>query len=130
MKRQCWVNEFILNATWLPESQAPLNIEQTETIADEDLLDAVLDGTFKPLAIPVTVTVPHGSEAKIRIDSFARGSLAIEIALDPSRPRGLRLEVGSGMDGVDRQFLDTLEEVCRRGGGFTMPGRLWNSRST
>lgn len=51
------------------------------------------------------------------------GMVEISVAFDPSRPRGVTLDV-SGAMGADLNS-DVLEEVCRRGGALSLPGRVW-----
>ena len=51
------------------------------------------------------------------------GLVEIRVAFDPGRARGVAVDVNGAM-GVDLR-LDALEEVCRRGGLFGLPGRVW-----
>lgn len=51
------------------------------------------------------------------------GQVEISVAFDPSRPRGIALNINGAM-GADLNS-DVLEEVCRRGGLLGLPGRVW-----
>lgn len=51
------------------------------------------------------------------------GLVEISVAHDPDQPRGVSVNVNGAM-GADLK-IDTLEEVCRRGGLLGLPGRVW-----
>lgn len=51
------------------------------------------------------------------------GVVEISVSLDESRPRGIAVDVQGAM-GLDMS-TDVLEEICRRGGTFGLPGRIW-----
>ena len=51
------------------------------------------------------------------------GLVEITVAFDPTRPKGIALNI-NGAIGADLN-VDTLEEVCRRGGLLGLPGRVW-----
>lgn len=51
------------------------------------------------------------------------GLVEITVAYDSSRPRGIALSINGAL-GADVN-VDTLEEVCRRGGLLGLPGRVW-----
>lgn len=51
------------------------------------------------------------------------GLVEMTVAFDVSRPRGIALNINGAM-GADLQG-DALEEVCRRGGLLSLPGRIW-----
>jgi hypothetical protein len=51
------------------------------------------------------------------------GLIEITVAHDSSRLRGITVSV-SGAMGADIN-MDTLEELCRRGGVLGLPGRIW-----
>jgi len=51
------------------------------------------------------------------------GLFEVSVSLDESRPRGIAVEVQGAM-GLDMSS-NTLEEICRRGGIFGLPGRIW-----
>lgn len=51
------------------------------------------------------------------------GQVEIAVTFDPSRPRGVALDINGAM-GAELN-TDVLEEVCRRGGILSLPGRIW-----
>lgn len=51
------------------------------------------------------------------------GLVQVSVSYDNSRPRGVGVNI-SGAMGADLN-VDALEEVCRRGGAFGLPGRVW-----
>ena len=51
------------------------------------------------------------------------GMFDISVEYDCARPRGVALAM-SGAFGADVD-IDSSEEVCRRGGLFGLPGRIW-----
>ena len=51
------------------------------------------------------------------------GLVEITVAYDSSRPRGIAVSINGAL-GADVN-VDTLEEVCRRGGLLGLPGRVW-----
>jgi len=55
------------------------------------------------------------------------GLVEISVSLNESRPRGFAVEVQGAM-GLDLS-ADVLEEICRRGGTFGLPGRIWANHS-
>jgi hypothetical protein len=55
------------------------------------------------------------------------GVVEISVGLDTARPRGLSVNV-SGVMSADLK-VEVLEEVCRRGGVFSLPGRVWANSS-
>ncbi len=105
---------------------------------------------MQPRSIPVNVYLPAHAPADALfggtdMDAFALGGagatrrarivmtaperppisglVEIGVTFDPGRPRGVAVDV-SGAMGVDLR-VDVLEEVCRRGGVFGLPGRVW-----
>lgn len=56
------------------------------------------------------------------------GVVHINVSYDLSRPAGVSVEVGGAMGA--ELHIEALEAVCRRGGLFGLPGRVWvKSRS-
>ena len=51
------------------------------------------------------------------------GLVETSVVYDPGRPRGISVGINGAM-GADLN-ADALEEVCRRGGLFGLPGRIW-----
>lgn len=51
------------------------------------------------------------------------GLVGITVAYDNTRPRGVAVSINGAM-GADLK-IDSLEEVCRRGGMLGLPGRVW-----
>lgn len=82
--------------------------------------DPIFDSGITAIAAP-----QHGT--RIVMTSPERppitGLVEISVSYDNSRPRGVAVNIG-GAIGVDLNS-DTLEEVCRRGGTFGLPGRVW-----
>jgi hypothetical protein len=107
------------------------------------MLKDVSSGTNIPQKIPINVSLnppiesdnlfgPSNLDAtprrpKIVMRSPERppitGLVEVSISLDESRPRGIAVEVQGAM-GLDTG-MDVLEEICRRGGTFGLPGRIW-----
>ena len=52
------------------------------------------------------------------------GLVEISVRMDLTKPKGVSVDV-SGALSADLN-ADTLEEVCRRGGALSLPGRVWN----
>jgi hypothetical protein len=52
------------------------------------------------------------------------GLVEISVRMDLTGPRGVSVDV-SGAFSADLN-TDVLEEVCRRGGTLSLPGRVWN----
>ena len=52
------------------------------------------------------------------------GLVEISVRMDLTKPRGVSVDV-SGALSADLN-ADVLEEVCRRGGALSLPGRVWN----
>lgn len=137
----------MLGCKWTAEglpSDTDVLSDDTEP-TEEDLL-AVLSGTNVPHKIPVNVFLLQSrfnaenmdgmsvvNDQRPRIFMLAperppiSGSVGINITYDESKPRGICVEVNGAM-GVDIK-VDLLEEVCRRGGTFGLPGRIWASAS-
>ncbi|KAK0504986.1 hypothetical protein EDD18DRAFT_320630 [Armillaria luteobubalina] len=147
VREQCWLNEILLGCKWTAEglpSETDVLSDDTEP-TEQDLL-AVLGGTNVPHKIPVNVfllqsrfnaenmdgiSVVNDQRPRIFMVAPERppisGSVGINITYDESKPRGICVEVNGAM-GVDIK-VDLLEEVCRRGGTFGLPGRIWASAS-
>lgn len=109
------------------------------------------EGTLNPRRIPVNVHLPsepvsdplfdsadlsslgvsgvqQSGRAKIVMSAPERppmsGLVEITVTFDPGRVRGVALDIRGAM-GADLR-LEALEEVCRRGGIFGLPGRVWS----
>ncbi|GJE95512.1 hypothetical protein PsYK624_116970 [Phanerochaete sordida] len=151
VKEQCWLNEILLGAQWVPEGINPepsASSEADKAEATEDELQAVLGGSITPSRIPVNVYLHNGvpvpmtdpfdpSEiaamsvpqrvTKVVMTAPERppisGLVGITVAYDNTRARGVAVAVNGAM-GADLR-LDALEEVCRRGGMLGLPGRVW-----
>lgn len=82
--------------------------------------DSIFDGGIAAIAAP-----QHGT--RIVMTSGERppitGAVEISVSYDSTRPRGVVVNI-VGAIGVDLN-PDTLEEICRRGGTFSLPGRVW-----
>jgi len=152
VREQCWLNETISGYQWIPEGliSGQQDEETDDTEATEDDLQAVLKGTFTPRRIPVNIYLPSPPSSDPLFDAADMGSMSlthhspahrarilmlsperppipgqveISVAFDPSRPRGIALNINGAM-GADLNS-DVLEEVCRRGGLLGLPGRVW-----
>lgn len=51
------------------------------------------------------------------------GLVEMCVSFDETKPRGISVELNGAM-GVDMK-LETMEEICRRGGALSLPGRIW-----
>lgn len=51
------------------------------------------------------------------------GLVETSVVYDPGRSRGIAVNINGAM-GADLD-AEVLEEVCRRGGLFGLPGRIW-----
>jgi len=154
VKEQCWLNETLNTCEWAPESSMHLTSTAEGEPATEDLLQALLNGTYTPNSIPIEIylppptnaafssadlsfSVPHGiarQPPKISMTLPERlpisGLVEIVVSYDLTRPKGVRVDVGGGLGmgiGVEGSGVDVeaLEEVCRRGGLFGLGGRVW-----
>jgi hypothetical protein len=159
VKEQSWLNEILSAIEWVPESfTKELSTLQgtAESPATEDMLQALLNGTYVPTKIPVEVylptptnhtfsttdlsfevsTAPSRHAPKIMMSLPERppisGFVEIIVSYDHTRSKGVKVEVGGGMgmiiegSGVD---VEKLEEVCRRGGVYGLAGRVWKASS-
>ena len=54
------------------------------------------------------------------------GMVETTVSFDETRPRGVSVDVRGGALRTDLR-MDILEEVCRRGGALSLPGRIWGS---
>ncbi|RDX52741.1 hypothetical protein OH76DRAFT_1400002 [Lentinus brumalis] len=150
VRAQCWLNEILTSCQWVPEglNMPVLGDDADDNEVTEDDLQAVLKGSIQPRSIPVNVKLPTppptdrdnlfadtdmddvvgpSRHAQIKMTTPERppisGLVDILVAFDPSRPRGVAVEI-SGAMGVDVN-VEVLEEVCRRGGLLGLPGRVW-----
>lgn len=101
-------------------------------------------GSVTPRKIPVNVFVPSHSgtpdaifdhpemsprarRTKIVMTSPERppisGLVEICVSADETRPCGISVELNGAMD-VDLR-VEVMEEICRRGGTLSLPGRVW-----
>ncbi|KDR75352.1 hypothetical protein GALMADRAFT_249398 [Galerina marginata CBS 339.88] len=147
VREQCWLNETLLGCRWTSDG---LKVEEglpDEPEATEEDLQALLLGNFIPRKIPVNVILPSAnttdnlfgptelgfssaSTPRITMTSPQRSSsiaglVEITVTHDETRPRGVSVEI-SGAMGSDLKPAD-LEEICRRGGILSLPGRVWAS---
>lgn len=99
-------------------------------------------GSYKPTQIPVNVYFPSESASNseslfepaaanspcIKMTIPERppisGLVEISVRMDLAKPKGVSVDV-SGALSADLN-MDVLEEVCRRGGTLSLPGRVWN----
>ncbi|OSC96619.1 hypothetical protein PYCCODRAFT_1420848 [Trametes coccinea BRFM310] len=152
VREQCWLNETLCSCQWVPEvpDARAMDGDPEDAVVTEEDLQAVLKGTIQPRKIPVNVYLPAqppsdslfggndmdafslgepSSQRRTRIVMTTperppiSGLVEIGVTFDPSRPRGVAVDF-SGAMGVDVRS-DALEEVCRRGGLFGLPGRVW-----
>lgn len=102
----------------------------------------VMTGTYRPTQIPVNIYFPSESTSNseslfepvaanspcIKMTLPERppisGLVEISVRMDPTKPKGFSVDV-SGALSADLN-TDVLEEVCRRGGTLSLPGRVWN----
>ena len=99
-------------------------------------------GSYQPTQIPVNVYFPLESASNseslfeptvtnspcIKMTIPERppisGLVEISVRMDLTKPKGVSVDV-SGALSADLN-TDVLEEVCRRGGTLSLPGRVWN----
>ena len=99
-------------------------------------------GSYQPTQIPVNVYFPSESASNtgslfepaeanspcIKMTIPGRppisGLVEISARIDLTRPKGVSVDV-NGAFSADLN-IDVLEEVCRRGGTLSLPGRVWN----
>jgi hypothetical protein len=116
---------------------------------DINQLVQLIQGNITPQRIPVNVYLPsqspsstdflfnhlmdpilHLQRPKIFMASPERppisGLVGIAVIFDETRPRGVSVTVHGGALGAELK-QDVLEEVCRRGGTLSLPGRIWAS---
>jgi hypothetical protein len=104
----------------------------SNNLADENAtkeeLQAVLSGNIKPISIPVTVEIPPGSP-HIMMTSPQRapmtGVVKMAVSHNTEAPRGVSVQI-QGALGMELS-QDTMEEICRRGGAFSLPSRVWKA---
>ncbi|KAI0789099.1 hypothetical protein C8Q75DRAFT_718813 [Abortiporus biennis] len=100
-------------------------------------------GTTETSTLPTSTTIPASSSSasntssspdhktKLILTSPERppitGLVEIVIAYDSNKPKGVHVNVTGGPMGgvVDFGLLESMEEVCRRGGVWGLPGRVW-----
>ncbi|KAF9528552.1 hypothetical protein CPB83DRAFT_315918 [Crepidotus variabilis] len=148
VREQCWLNETLLSCHWAPEGLTSAEDDSPADDADatEAELQAVLAGTFTPRKLPVNVTLPSSNETdnlfgpsdldlasaskpKIVMTAPERppisGLVEVTVAYDEKESRGINVSLQGAM-GLDIS-TDNLAEVCRRGGTWGLPGRIWAS---
>jgi hypothetical protein len=99
-------------------------------------------GSYQPTQIPVNVYFPSESASNseslfepavanspcIKMTIPERppisGLVEISVRMDLAKPKGVSVDV-SGALSADLD-INVLEEVCRRGGTLSLPGRVWN----
>jgi hypothetical protein len=106
-------------------------------------LDALLNGTYTPAVLPVTVFLPPSmsylpgssmqTQMAVRMEVPNRGPIPglvdIGVAVEPERKWGFMVNVseaapvGFGVE-VDSEVL---EQVVRRGGLWGLAGRVWKA---
>ncbi|KAK7692557.1 hypothetical protein QCA50_004187 [Cerrena zonata] len=140
VKEQCWINEILRGCQWTPEADEFDGFDDADSVdATAEDLEAVLRGTVTPRRIPVNVyimedhpqtmdaSLPTPRRSKIVMTSPERppitGLVETSVVYDPGRPRGTAVRINGAM-GADLN-TEGLEEVCRRGGLFSLPGRIW-----
>ncbi|KAI0930632.1 hypothetical protein AcV5_007296 [Taiwanofungus camphoratus] len=150
VKEQCWLNEVLTKQQWVAEGLVSGEEDMSDTEATEEDLQALLKGTLTPRRIPVNIYLPSVPASDPLFDSEDLNSITLSnssqthrtkivmtsperppipglvemtVAFDVSRPRGIALNMNGAM-GADLQG-DALEEVCRRGGLLSLPGRIW-----
>lgn len=102
----------------------------------------VATGSYQPTQIPVNVYFPSESASNseslfepaaanspcIKMTLPERppisGLVEVSVRMDLKKPKGVSVDV-SGALSADLN-TDVLEEVCRRGGTLSLPGRVWN----
>ncbi|THH20790.1 hypothetical protein EW146_g649 [Bondarzewia mesenterica] len=113
VREQCWLNEILLGYEWSTEGLLTVSQENVNTEPPtENELQAILDGTFAPLKIPVNVYLPttFGSTTDGLFDSGLpapsrplprvvmtsperppiSGLVQVTVTYDATRPRGGR----------------------------------------
>ncbi|KAH7108211.1 hypothetical protein BKA62DRAFT_681474 [Auriculariales sp. MPI-PUGE-AT-0066] len=140
VRDQAWLNQLIQTVDWIQEQpDVPHMPFQTFTRHN---VDELLAGSYEPESLPVNITIETASETKGAADigsvpiirpqlrmvaptrrqpgqSILQSISTIVVALEPSQPRGVKVEV----DGHRAQRLD---EIVRRGGTLGLPGRVWS----
>ncbi|KAF9649664.1 hypothetical protein BDM02DRAFT_3094462 [Thelephora ganbajun] len=147
VKKQCWLNEILRGHTWGPESSGSSSSKELAVSSNEDQaskadLQAVLTGSYQPTQIPVNVYFPpeNTSNSESLFEPAATNSpcikmtiperppisglVEISVRMDLTKPKGVSVDV-SGAFSADLN-MEVLEEVCRRGGTLSLPGRVWN----
>ncbi|KAF8891714.1 hypothetical protein BD779DRAFT_1437561 [Infundibulicybe gibba] len=146
VREQCWLNGILLGCQWSTQPLPPTSeVQGIETPANDEELGAVLRGTVTPRKIPVNVFLPFhstntdslfdGANLEIHPRTKPRivmtcperppisGLVEITVMYDETKLRGVSTEI-SGAMGLDIKS-DVLEEICRRGGTLSLPGRIW-----
>ncbi|KAI0044331.1 hypothetical protein FA95DRAFT_1497228 [Auriscalpium vulgare] len=124
VREQCWLNEILTGCDWTPEGLLEETVDESQE-ATEDELQAILNGTYPPIKMPVNVYLPTASALVLSCPEHPPipGLIDIVIAYDASRPRGVAIDVRGAMSADIH--VDVLEEAVRRGGAFGLPGRVW-----
>ena len=98
---------------YLPTTPAP----ESDSLFADPPPDLVDDAFNPPRRAPARIVLTAPERPPIS------GLVEIGVMFDPARPRGVAVDIVGAM-GVD-VGTDALEEVCRRGGLFGLPGRVW-----
>ncbi|TFY74484.1 hypothetical protein EWM64_g9528 [Hericium alpestre] len=147
VKEQSWLNEMIRACEWKPEASSivPESSGDEGKAADEEELQALLNGTFTPTRLPINIYLPSApiphptlptsplfpptsvSPPRIVLTLPERppisGLVEIFVSYDPTKARGVSVDVRGAVP-VELP-LEGLEEVVRRGGIWGVPGRVW-----
>ncbi|KZT41529.1 hypothetical protein SISSUDRAFT_1031224 [Sistotremastrum suecicum HHB10207 ss-3] len=128
VKEQCWINGFLQEYSWQPEISTwhePYRTEPEPVLGSAEELAALLNGTLQPQRLEVSAFLHSnthegqgGPKVIMSVPTKSYRSMIIELAYDPSSPRGIRVTA----DGIN---VELLEEVARRGGAFALCGRAW-----
>jgi hypothetical protein len=101
-----------------------------------------MTGTFQPYQLPINIYLPSydnesslfdqprpTQSAQITMTLPERppisGLVEISVGLDDTRPTGVSVNVGGVLSSELK--VEALEEACRRGGIFSLPGRIWTN---
>lgn len=142
-----WLPEGLANIKDRPTGAPP---EDEDADVTEEDLHAVLSGSITPRKIPVNVYIASSADpdpahhplfdSSLSTFSSSRptiimtspekppisGLLEITVRYEPEKEKGVAVNV-SAVGAMESELSqDAMEEICRRGGMFGLPGRLWN----
>ncbi|KAH8827928.1 hypothetical protein DL96DRAFT_1463476 [Flagelloscypha sp. PMI_526] len=159
VREQCWLNNTLSNVNWssggLPVEASPDDIMDD---VDEEELQAILSGVLrqiKPLHVPVTITIPPpprpaqqtfddlssitpaptpANRPKLVMTSPEKppsnGMIEVVVTYDETKPKGVAVELSSGVaSNASNLSADMMEEIVRRGGVLSLVGRLFGKAS-